>query len=328
MGPFRLTRAVAGRDGRCAAAGLVLQRDVRRVRERRTRGWGAYGVSKAALDHLGAHLGRGARGHGRARADRRSRRDGHGHARGGDARGRPAPRWPIRPTSRSASSRSSGRRRRSRAATRVEAAALAAAAPAAARREGRGLAARRAATRSACSLVDPRTRAALARPRASRDLPALLRPGDLLVVNDAATLPASLRGARPRRRAGRGAARWAAHEDGTWTAVALRRRRLAAAHGGPARRRRGCRRARCSTFGRRRRRAAARDRASASSPSRRGWCASRFDRERRRAVVRALPRGPARPVLVPAGAARAVARADAPTPSRPWAVELPSAGGR
>ena len=50
--------------------------------------WGAYGASKAALEQLGRDLGGRARGHGRARPDRRSRRDGHPHARRGDPRRR------------------------------------------------------------------------------------------------------------------------------------------------------------------------------------------------------------------------------------------------
>ena len=61
VGPFRLTKAVAGLDGRCAARGLVVHVSSDAAVTAYPR-WGAYGVSKAALDHL-PDLGRGARGH-------------------------------------------------------------------------------------------------------------------------------------------------------------------------------------------------------------------------------------------------------------------------
>lgn len=66
--------------------------------------------------------------------------------------------------------------------------------------------------------LDPRTGAL--RDRHVRDLPGLVRPGDVVVVNDAATLPASFSGraadgrAMEVRLAG-------ANEDGTWSAVLL-----------------------------------------------------------------------------------------------------------
>jgi S-adenosylmethionine:tRNA ribosyltransferase-isomerase len=55
--------------------------------------------------------------------------------------------------------------------------------------------------------------------RSALELPQILRPGDLLVVNDAATLPASL----PAHAAGRGPIelRLLGERDGTWNAVAF-----------------------------------------------------------------------------------------------------------
>jgi S-adenosylmethionine:tRNA ribosyltransferase-isomerase len=63
--------------------------------------------------------------------------------------------------------------------------------------------------------VDPRA-GSLADHRIA-DLPGLLRAGDLLVVNDAATLPASLSGKTPRGEAIE--VRLASHGERTWTAV-------------------------------------------------------------------------------------------------------------
>ena len=71
--PVPPTKCIVGADGAPGAR-------PRRARDLgRGRGgvpaWGAYGVSKAALDHLGPHPGRGARG------DRRARRDASTRAR-------------------------------------------------------------------------------------------------------------------------------------------------------------------------------------------------------------------------------------------------------
>ena len=98
--------------------------------------------------------------------------------------------------------------------------------------EARGLAPRRRAPAG-------RRRAApgARRTRASRDLPALLEPGDLLVVNTSATLPAAL---AARRADGRPAARRTSRppvpgEDDRWV-VELRARRAGAAARRPRRR--------------------------------------------------------------------------------------------
>ena len=189
VGPFRLTKAIAGSmvmRGRGTIVNISSDAAVEAYER-----WGAYGASKAALDHLtriwAAELaGTGVRvlaidpgemntAHARAGDARRrsgdagrsgarrraDRRLAGGRAAGavGDARGRPRRRR-----------RAAGRRRRDAGADLSGAARRRA--PAGGRPGGRRRSPRRA-------------------PRRCRRCCA---PGDLLVVNDAATLPASLRG--------------------------------------------------------------------------------------------------------------------------------------
>ena len=94
VGPFRLTKAIAGpmvlrgrRDDR--------QRHLRR-RDRGVRALGRLRRVEGGARAPGAHLGGGAGRHRRPRAQRRPGRDGHAHARRRDPRRRPRRRWPTR----------------------------------------------------------------------------------------------------------------------------------------------------------------------------------------------------------------------------------------
>ena len=174
--------------------------------------WGAYGASKAALEHLGRVWAAELEGTGVRVDQRRPRRDGHAHARRRDPRRRSARRSPIRPR---VAARivgadrprraSSAERRRLEAPRRVEASHEPA-------RPGRASAARRAPAPHRSARRDARAT------RTSPTCPRCSRAGDLLVVNDGATLPASLRGHR-RRPAGRGAPRSPRARDGRFRAV-------------------------------------------------------------------------------------------------------------
>ena len=90
LGPFRLTKALLGalaasaREGRGAVV-LNVSSD---AAINAYPAWGAYGASKAALRHLSRHLGRGARGGGRALPVDRPGRHGHAAARARRARRR------------------------------------------------------------------------------------------------------------------------------------------------------------------------------------------------------------------------------------------------
>ena len=137
-----------------------------------------------------------------------------------------------------------------------------------------------------------------------------LRPGDLVVANDAATLPASLRGvARAERRADRGAAgRPALARAGRCARVhrrRVRRRRLPHAHRGPARRRRRCMPGDRLALG------PLRGDGRAHCSATRGWSSLRFDGTPD-AIWAGLARArPADPVRARPRAAGAVGRVDA-----------------
>ena len=192
VGPFRLTKAIAGpmvlrgaRDDR--------QRHLRRG-DRGVPALGRLRRVEGGAGAAGADLGGGAGGHRRARAERRPGRDGHAHARRRDPRRRPRRRWPIRRASRRAivallqaepGPRAGRARRDPRAAPRARRR----------RHEARDDISRRGATTCACWSIDPAAPAdAALRETRTPALPDFLAAGDLLVVNDAATLPASLRG--------------------------------------------------------------------------------------------------------------------------------------
>ena len=172
---------------RCAGAGSIVHISSDAARRARIRAGARTGVSKAAL-------GSPVRGSSRPSwtsigvrvLERRSGRDGHADARRRDARGR------------SRDARRPGRGRRAHRATLIERAERVADWRAAWkqrakrwRHEGRELAAAGSARRAAAAARSGERCAARCADR--RDLPALLAPGDVLVVNDAATLPASLR---------------------------------------------------------------------------------------------------------------------------------------
>ncbi len=218
VGPFRLTKAVAGSMA-LRGRGVVLHVSSDAAVSAYPR-WGAYGVSKAALDHLNRTWGAELDGTGvrflsvdPGEMNTKMHADAIPEADPDDAR------------------RSGRRRRTDRAA----------------RRGGRGLRERGAPGGVVVSpatwprdtpldeglvVVDPRARRFAL--RRVRDLASHVTAGDLVVLNDAATLPAALRGettargepveARPPRLARRLVARGP-----------LRRRRLARAHrGSPA----------------------------------------------------------------------------------------------
>ncbi len=87
VGPFRLTRAVAG-PMVLHGTGVVVHVSSDAATSAYPR-WGAYGVSKAALDHLNRILGRGARRDRGSLRERRPRGDGHADARRRDPGGGP-----------------------------------------------------------------------------------------------------------------------------------------------------------------------------------------------------------------------------------------------
>jgi NAD(P)-dependent dehydrogenase (short-subunit alcohol dehydrogenase family) len=196
LGPFRLTRAIVG-GMVLRGRGLVLQV----TSDASVNGyptWGAYGVSKAALDHLGRIWGAELDGTGVRVLTVGSGRDADGHARGGHARRGPG------------HARGSRRRRAPPGGHHPRrgsdphgdapgSGALDAAAPAAdggGRRLPGGAPVKTAAwpreqtEAERLLVVDPA--AGKMADFAVGDLPSRLRAGDLLVVNDAATLPASL----------------------------------------------------------------------------------------------------------------------------------------
>ena len=274
--------------------------------------WGAYGVSKAALEHLGAHLGRGAGGHGRARAHRRPGRDGHAHAR--------ATRCP-RPTAATLA-------RPEDVAARLLAL-LGAPQPASGRaRGGRGrggrmrAAAARARTPRQTRLLHLAAALGRARRARARDLPTLLRAGDLLVVNDAATLPASLQGRTAGARASSCGCSPRA-EDGELDGGALRRRATGARAPRTARLRRCCSPGSALAL----RRAARRGCSSVLPPSPR-LRAGGLRRAGRGAVGRALPRRAARCSTRTSRGRSRSGTCRPPTPRAPGRSRCPRRGGR
>ena len=304
VGPFRLTKAIAGpmvlrgrRDDR--------QRHVGR-RDRGLRALGRVRRVEGGARAAGPRLGRGAGRHRRPPPQRRPGRDGHAHARRRDPRRRPR-----------RAGRPGARRRREIVALL---AGRAGAGAGRARRHPHGTAPRRrqrrrsrhearddisrsGATTCGCwsSILTRRADAALRETRTPA-LPDFLAAGDLLIVNDAATVPASLRG---RDDAGHEieARLIAARARRSLQRRAVRRRRLAPAHGGsPAARRAAGRRAPAI------RRAGRGDRRARAGVAAAGRPALR--RRRRRAMGRALPRGPPHPVLVPRARPAAVGGAD------------------
>ena len=183
VGPFRLSKAIVGgmilRD-----RGLVVHMSSDAATHAYV-GWGAYGVSKAALDHLGRIWAAEARADACPLSLRRPGGDGHSDARRRAAGCRSSA--ALAPVRRGASARgphrgpcTHGERRARRA------------------RGGGGDPMRPVAWPRADALaerllwIDPRI--GELGDAAVQDLADLLRPGDLVVVNDAATLPASLPG--------------------------------------------------------------------------------------------------------------------------------------
>ena len=179
VGPFRLTKALYGalaasaRDGR----GAVVVNISSDAAVNAYPGWGAYGASKAALRHMTAIWAEEAGAGRRAPARDRPGRHGHPAARAGGSRRRrfraQAPRGRRRRNHRDGARRPAGPRRgfpRSAPLTATD-------------RPDRRSARLFTLGADGGSRHLPRT-----------DLARLFRPGDLVVANDAATLPASLSG--------------------------------------------------------------------------------------------------------------------------------------
>ena len=333
------TSTWSGRSGspRASLGGMVAARPRARPARQLGRGrdgypgWGAYGVSKAALDHLGADLGRRA-AKAPASASSPSTPGEMDTAMHAEAMPEADPRRsPIPPRWRAACWPSSAPRSDPHG-PRVE--------PRAGRRRGRSRRRARPSRRCAGERRAPGRGRSRSGPPARTSTPRRER----WPIARCATCPRCLRCRRPPGRERRGhAARLAARAHARagrrsscgWPGASggrhLDRRSLFGAGdwrtrtedrpppppslpaGDPRLRHPGVR-------------AAVPRRRGDRPTSRRAWSRSRFDRQGRRALVRALPRaaGPCSTRTCarrsPSGTCRP------PTPSRPWAAELPSAG--
>ena len=197
VGPFRLTKALLGllagaaRDGVAAGTRSLVLNVSSDAAVTPYAGWGAYGASKAALAHLSRIWDEELRPHGVARRRRRPGRHGHAAARPRRARRRSgdAEAAARRGARARRPHRARARRWRSRGA----------------RHEGRRRCRSSGRATRACWSSMPTVASRHAR---ARDLPALLAAGDLVVANDAATLPASLARPAPARAARRSRCAW------------------------------------------------------------------------------------------------------------------------
>ena len=318
VGPFRLTKAIAG----AMVAARARHDRARHARTRRSRPTSAGAPtacrrrrSTSSARIWAAELG----GHRRARCSAstparwtractptrcptpiRATLARSGRGRRADRRAaRRRPSAPERASVRSRRRAARGRRRRDGPATDVRGA---------------------RATTCACCCIDPRARRRSARRAARRLCRALLRAGDLLVVNDAATLPASLP-ARRRRARGRGAPRARARRRAPLARGAVRRRRLAHAHRASRAARRRWPPARASRFGR-----AGADGRRASRPSSPRLVELRFDADGDALWAALYRAGRPDPVRAPGARRWRSGRCRRVYAARPWAVEMPSAG--
>ena len=245
VGPFRLTKAIAG-SMVLRGAGTIVNVSSDAAIEAYER-WGAYGASKAALDQLGRVWAAELAGTGvRVFTVDPGEMDTRMHADAIPDADRAELSDPARVAARIVALVAGSRHRRAARASRS------ASGPRRRERRRGGDAMRPARTyperRDDVRLlvIDPAAPGAGLRETRTPALPELLAPGDLLVVNDAATLPASLRGTdeagRPvevRLIAARGGwradggARRRARLSFALRGRAVRRRRLAHAHRRP-----------------------------------------------------------------------------------------------